>query len=362
MQGPHTTPPDVIPVWYTYCHLVDAGTVDESLGRAREELAAHGARLGYFLSAPGHDFYPHFTHELEALFRFGGCIPAIHARAETADTVLLGLQWFAEGGGLLVRAGEGLDEVGDLRGRRIGLSRSLNPRKVDYRRVTDERGVEVVLGLDGLTRDDVELVDCGRADDWYDDPEAHVPLTGLTEFWSRYGIDPDLRHRPLLPELEAGAIDACFVTDPFDLGYPDYTDFALIGSLARQPDWTLQVGGAPYALTCPRAFADEHPHLVTAYLTGLVRAGRWCNDDPWGAAMVLETSGFYLPAAVTHEKVRATDFVPDLSTENLEALAIVKDFMLSHGFITHDVDLQSWAAPEFLTAARRELDGRPRVT
>ncbi len=47
-----------------------------------------------------------------------------------------------------------------------------------------------------------------------------MPLTGLTEFWSRYGIDPDLRHRPLLPELEAGLIDACFVTDPFDLGYP----------------------------------------------------------------------------------------------------------------------------------------------
>ena len=267
MTGTARMPTDV-QVWYTYCHLIDAGTTDEELGYVAEELARHRARLGYFLSAPGHDFYPHFTHELKGLFRFGGCIPAIHARAEVCDTVLLGLQWLAEGGGLLVRAGEGIDEVSDLRGRRIGLSRSLNPRKVDYRRVTDEKGVEVVLGLNGVRREDVELIDCDRADDWYDKPEAMAPLTGLTEFWSRYGIDPDLRHRPLLPELEAGVIDACFVTDPFDLGYPDYPAFSLIGSLTACPDWTLQVGGAPYALTCTRAFADEHPDLVTAYLTG----------------------------------------------------------------------------------------------
>ena len=351
-----------IPVWYTYCHLVDAGTVDEELGYVAEELAAHGARLGYFLSAPGHDFYPHFTHELPALFRFGGCIPAIHAKAEVVDTVLLGLQWLPEGGGLLVRAGEGAEEVHDLRGRRIGLSRSLNPRKVDYRRVTDERGVEIVLRLHGMDRDDVRLVDCERADDWYDTPQARVPLTGLTEFWSRYGIDPDLRHRPLLPELEAGLIDACFVTDPFDLGYADYPEFALLGSLARHPDWTLQVGGAPYALTCTRAFAEQHPELVTAYLTGLLRAGRWCNADPWAAATLLETTGFFLPAAATHQKLRSVDFVPSLTDELLTAVEIEKDFMLSHRYIAHDVDVHAWAAPELLAAAHRELDRRPAAT
>ncbi len=359
MQGTHAAPSEVVPVWYTYCHLLDAGTVDEELGYVAEELGEHGAELKYFLSAPGHDFYPHFTHELESLFRFGGCIPPIHVKADLVDTVLLGLQWIPEGGGLLVRAGEGIDEVADLRGRRIGLSRSLNRRKVDYRRVTDERGVEVVLGLHGLSRDDVELVDCERADDWYDMPEARVPLAALTEFWSRYGIAPDLRHRPLLPELEAGAIDACFVTDPFDLGYADYQEFDLIGSLARHPDWTLQVGGAPYALTCTRAFAERHPELVTAYLTGLVRAGRRCGADPWATATLLETTGFFLAAGTLHEKIRSVDFVPNLSDENLAALAIEKDFMLGHGYITHDVDVREWAAPEFLAAAHRELDARP---
>jgi ABC-type nitrate/sulfonate/bicarbonate transport system substrate-binding protein len=359
MERPHHPPSEAVQVWYTYCHLIDAGTVDEDLGRVAEELARHGARLQYFLCAPGHDFYPHFTHELPGLFRFGGCIPAIHAKAETCDTVLLGLQWFAEGGGLLVRAGEGIEEVGDLRGRRIGLSRSLNRRKVDYRRVTDERGVEVVLHLHGMSRADVSLLDCDRVDDWYDRQEMRVPLAGLTEFWSRYGIDQDLRHRPLLSELEAGEIDACFVTDPFDLGYQDYPGFSLIGSLARRPDWRLQIGGAPYALTCTRAFAEEHPDLVTAYLTGLVSAGRRCNEDRWATAELLETTGFYLPAATTHEKIRSVDFVPNLSEENLEAVEIEKDFMLSRGHITQDVDVRGWAAPEFLAAAHRKLGARP---
>ncbi len=168
MTGTARLPTDV-QVWYTYCHLIDAGTVDEELGLRRGGARArHGARLGYFLSAPGHDFYPHFTHELEGLFRFGGCIPAIHARAEVCDTVLLGLQWLAEGGGLLVRAGEGIDEVSDLRGRRIGLSRSLNPRKVDYRRVTDERASRSSSGCTACA---------ATTSDW---STATAPTTGTT--------------------------------------------------------------------------------------------------------------------------------------------------------------------------------------
>ena len=273
--------------------------------------------------------------------------------------MLLGLQWLAEGGGLLVRAGEGIDEVGDLRGRRIGLSRSLNPRKVDYRRVTDERGVEVVLaparrgprrGPPCRLRPRRRLVrQAARRGCRWPGSRSSGAATGSTRT-----CVTGRSCRSSRPAL----IDACFVTDPFDLGYPDYPGFALIGSLARHPDWTLQVGGAPYALTCTRAFADEHPDLVTAYLTGLVRAGRRCNDDPWATARLLETTGFFLPAETTHEKIRSVDFVPNLSDENLAALEIEKDFMLGHGYIAHDIDVSAWAAPEFLAAAHRELDER----
>ena len=47
--------------------------------------------------------------------------------------------------------------------------------------------------------------------------------------------------------------------------------------------------------------------------------------------------------------------VPNLSPQNLVSVEIGKDFMLSHGYIKNDFDVQKWAAPEFLEQAAKEL-------
>jgi ABC-type nitrate/sulfonate/bicarbonate transport system substrate-binding protein len=342
---------------YTYCHLLHAGNLDHELGMVEQELARHGARLSYFLSTPSPDFYPHYTHRLDSLFRFGGCIPAIHVKADLVDTLLLGLQWFWEGGGMLVRAHDGIRRVADLAGRRVGLSRSLNATKVDYRRITEERGLELILRLHGMRRDSLDIVDCPFADDWYEGPGMVEPLPDLLDFWRAYGVQADLSQRPLQPELEAGVIDACFVTDPLGLEYADSGSFRLVGSLARQPDRSLQIGGAPYALTCTRRYADEHPELVTSYLRGLIRAGRWWNADPAAATSLLEATGFFPPAVSLLPAVEGLDLVPNLSAANLSALAMVKDWMRERGHISADFDVADWAAPEFLASALCELNG-----
>jgi ABC-type nitrate/sulfonate/bicarbonate transport system substrate-binding protein len=344
-----------VQVWYTYCHVICAGTVDDQLGWTADELMRHGARLDYFRSVPENDFYPHFIHNLDGLFRFGGCIPPIHVQADLRDTLLLGLQWFWEGGGMLVRSDDDIHRMTDLRGRRIGISRSLNPVKSDYRRITEERGIESMLLLNGMSRDDVEIVDCPFADDWYDGPEMEAPQVRLAELWRLRDVQKDLKHRPLEAQLEAGVIDACFVTDPFDTKYMESGTSKLIESLYRYPDWTHHVTNTPWALTCTRTFADQHPELVTAYLKGMVRVGRWCNADRWAAAELLEKTDFYPPREVTYESIKRVDFVPNLSPMNLKAVGIEKDFMLSHGYIKNDFDVGEWAAPEFLEAASREL-------
>ena len=341
---------------YTYCHLLHAGIVDHELGWAGEELARHGARLRYFLSTPAPDFYPHYTHGLDSLFRFGGCIPAIHAKADLVDTLLLGVQWFWEGGGMLVRADDGIERMADLAGRRVGLSRSLNTAKVDYRRVTEEQGIDLLLRLHGMHRDDLRIVDCPFPDDWYEGPDMAEPVQDLLDFWRLYGVPADLLQRPLQPELEAGVIDACFVTDPFGLEYADAESVKLVGSLARHADRSLQVGGAPYALTCTRRFADEHPELVTAYLRGLVRTGRWCNAERQAMAALLEATGFFPPVATMLPALEPLDFVPNLSAAGLTTIGALKDSMLEHGHIRHDFDVSDWAAPEFLRAANQALD------
>ena len=59
----------------------------------------------------------------------------------------------------------------------------------------------------------------------------------------------------------------------------------------------------------------------------------------------------------TYRGNKDIDLVPNLSPQNLVSVEIGKDFMLSHGYIKNDFDVQKWAAPEFLEKAARELLG-----
>lgn len=356
MPTPETGSHDGVGVRYTYCHLLHAGTVDHELGWVARELAAWGAHLRYFLSDPDPDFYPHYTHGLSDLFRFGGCIPSIQVKADLVDTMLLGLQSFWEGGGLLVRAGDAIRSVADLAGRRVGLSRSRNATKVDYRRVTEEHGIGLVLARHGMDASDVRVVDRPYADDWYEGPGTAAPMPDLFDFWRTYGVPADLLQQPLRPDLEAGLIDACFVTDPLGSGYADAETVRLVAGLSYTSGVDLHVGGSPYALTCTRRFADDHPELVTAYLRGLVRAGRWANTHPAESASLLEATGFFPPAAAMLRAAAPVDFVPNLSSANLAAVEAKKAWMLDRGYVRHDLDVARWAAPEFLAAALRDLD------
>ena len=52
---------------------------------------------------------------------------------------------------------------------------------------------------------------------------------------------------------------------------------------------------------------------------------------------------------------RDRDMVPNLSLQNLAAIEIGKDFMLSHGYIKNDFDVHKWAAPEFAEEAAKQL-------
>ena len=47
--------------------------------------------------------------------------------------------------------------------------------------------------------------------------------------------------------------------------------------------------------------------------------------------------------------------VPNLSAQNMAMVNIGKNFMLEHGYIKNDFDVEKWAAPEFLVQAAKEL-------
>jgi ABC-type nitrate/sulfonate/bicarbonate transport system substrate-binding protein len=62
------------------------------------------------------------------------------------------------------------------------------------------------------------------------------------------------------------------------------------------------------------------------------------------AAAILDKQTFYLDVEDTYRGIKDVDMVPNMSPQNLAAIEIGKDFMLSHGYIKNDFDVHEWAA------------------
>ena len=142
-------------VWFTNCPMVSANNVDQELGWCREEFKKIGVEYAYFRHAPENNWYPHYIHNLDNLIRFGGLYPPIHVHADLRRTRLLGATWVHEGGCMAVRARDPIFRMKDLKGKKIGLSKSLNTIKNDWWRIQEHMGIENMLRLNDMTMDDV---------------------------------------------------------------------------------------------------------------------------------------------------------------------------------------------------------------
>jgi ABC-type nitrate/sulfonate/bicarbonate transport system substrate-binding protein len=345
-------------VWYTNCPLVSASNVDQELGWTREEFKKIGVKYAFMRSTPENDWYPHYIHNLDNLIRFGGLFPPVHVHADIRRTRLLGVTHAPhEGGCMIVRARDDIYRMIDLKGRKIGLSKSLNTIKCDWWRIQEEQGIELMLRMNGMSRDDVQIVEFPYPDDWYNNPEmVGPPMENPSELWLKRDHKHDLAFRPLETALEKGIVDAIYTqSKPFQHLQEATGKFKAIEDLSSYPDWTLQVANIPAAITCTEEMAVKHPELVLTFMKGMIKVGRWANEHKHAAAAILDKQTFYLDVEDTYEGIKHMDLVPNLSPQNLVSVEIGKDFMLSHGYIKNDFDVNQWAAPEFLEKAAKEL-------
>ena len=186
-------------------------TSTRSLGWVREELKKIGVEYKFLRSVAGNNWYPHYIHNMDNLIRVGGCFPAIHANADVRRTRLIGLTHvMPEGGCMLVRARDDIHRMSDLKGKKIGLSKSLNTIKNDWWRCQEEQGIELMLMVNDMTRDDVEIVEFPYPDDWYDKPEMLAPMYNPSELWLKRDHKHDLAFRPLETALLSGKVDAIY--------------------------------------------------------------------------------------------------------------------------------------------------------
>ncbi|MFC1696226.1 ABC transporter substrate-binding protein [Pseudomonadota bacterium] len=344
-------------VYYTNCPLISASNVDQELGWTREEFKKLGVKYAFMRSVRETDWYPHYIHNQDNLIRFGGLFPPIQVNADMRKTRLLGLTHVPyEGGCMLVRAKDNIFRMSDLKGKRIALSKSLNTLKNDWWRIQEEQGIEMMLRMNGMTRNDVKIVEFPYPDDWYNNPAMLDPMENPSELWLKRDHKRDLAFRPAETALLEGKVDAIYTQSKVFQHLQEATgELAAIEDLSRYPDWRLQVANIPAAITCTDVMAEEHPELVVAFMKGMIRVGRWANEYKHAAAAILNRQTFYLDVEDTYRGIKDMDMVPNLSAQNLAMVNIGKDFMLSHGYIKNDFDVNKWAAPEFFEQAAREL-------
>jgi ABC-type nitrate/sulfonate/bicarbonate transport system substrate-binding protein len=336
---------------------VSASNVDQELGWTREEYKKIGVKYDFFRNARENDFYPHYIHNLDNLIRFGGLFPPVQVHADIRRTKLLGLTHVPyEGGAMMVRARDDIYRMTDLKGKKIGLSKSMNRIKNDWWRIQEEQGIELMLRMNGMTRKDVEIVEFPYADDWYNNPKILEPLYNPSDLWLQRDHKHDLAFRPLETALLTGVVDAIYNQSKVCQHLQEATGkIKAIEDLSKYPDWTLQVANIPAAITCTDVMAEQHPELAVTFLKGMIKVGRWANEHKHAAAAILDKQTFYLDVEDTYRGIKDVDMVPNLSPQNLVAVEIGKDFMVSHGYIKNDFDVSAWAAPELLEQAAKEL-------
>ncbi len=344
-------------VYYTNCPLVSASNIDQELGWTKEEFKKIRVQYAFLRSRAENNWYPHYIHNMDNLIRFGGLFPPIAVHADIRRTRLLGTTQVYEGGCMMVRARDDIYRMSDLKGKKIGLSKSLNTIKNDWWRIQEEQGIELMLRLNGMTRNDVQIVEFPYPDDWYDKPEmVGPPMENPSELWLKRDHKHDLAFRPLETALEKGVVDAIYTQSKVLQQLSEATgNFKAIEDLSRYPDWTLQIANLPAAITCTAEMAEKHPELAVTFMKGMIKVGRWANDHKHAAAAILDKQTFYLDIEHTYRGIKDVDLVPNLSPQNLVSVEIGKDFMLSHGYIKNDFDVHEWAAPEFLEQAAKEL-------
>ena len=213
---------------------------------------------------------------------------------------------------MLVRARDDIFRMKDLKGKKIGLSKSLNTIKNDWWRARRSRASRLMLMLNDMTRDDVEIVEFPYPDDWYDKPEMLEPMYNPSELWLKRDHKHDLAFRPLETALLTGKVDAIYTqTGPFQHIQEATGQIKAIENLANYPDWTLQGANIPATFTVSDVVCEEHPEIVVAILKGLIKVGRWANEYKRAAAAILDKQTYYLDVEDTYYGIQRVDMVPE---------------------------------------------------
>lgn len=327
-------------IWYTRCPVPTTSGIAQHFRWLHDEFGNRNIRLE---SIRGSDDpavrVSHFDHTHPNMFREGGNVPPIWARANGRDTAVVGITWIDEEQVILVRADSDIKTLADLRGRRLGLPKH-DSNIVDVGRGQDLRGLLTAVQLAGLKRDEVTFVDL-FIEGGYDLREQNDRVSE--------------RHHLTSEALLAGEVDAIYAKGSTSATLIEQHGFRPLADINANPDPFVRVNaGTPRPITVNRKLAVENPEIVARYLAVLLRTANWAEQHPEEVikAVAAETGS-------TEEAVRRgygpelhLHFQPKLSDQYVRGLELQKNYLFEEGFIRNDFDYQSWIVREPLELAQ----------
>ncbi|MEV4458701.1 ABC transporter substrate-binding protein [Microbispora sp. NPDC049633] len=333
-------------VWFTRCPVPTASGLAYATGRLTARYADLGVEVGILQDAPLEIARHHYDHDLVGLIREGGNVPAIAARAEGARTRLVGLTWIDEGQSIVVRPDSPITSPAALRGARIAVPGWAATRDTSHARAMALHGFKGALGLAGLTLDDVEFVE--------------VPLDPVVPPGRIRAERAAPRFREL-DELAAGRVDAVYVKGAAALEAA-HVRGAVVGIDLDAVPWRRSRvnNGTPRPITVHEDLLQSHSELVVEFLVETLRAADWATGDPDGVREVLaaETGSGAQGVLLAYREGFHRTLHPTLDEERVDLLRIQKAFLLRHGFLSADFDLDAWIDPQPLRLAYERLAAR----
>ena len=336
-RAPSAPQSDPAELWYTRCPVPTATGIALRQGWLQQEFARSGITLkSVRASADRAVRESHYNHSLSGMFREGGNVPPIWARANGQDTVVVGITWVDEEQLLLVRGDSDIHSLADIKGRRLGVPKHAT-KHVDVGRAEDLHAFVTSLALAGITTNDVELVDV----------EAE-------EFDLKEVIDRDLTLRPTIRALQAGTVDVAYAKGSTSATLVETLGLRPLLDINANPDRFVRVNaGTPRPITVDRTLATERPDLVARYLAVLLQTARWAerHPDPVVAAIAAETANSEASVRRGYGPQLHHRFTPELSEQYVKGLELQKNFLRDGGFIAGDFGFAGWIFPEPLKRA-----------
>ena len=330
-------------IWFTRCPVPTATGLAYQLGWLQDEFARDGIALRTLQETGGELARHHYDHNLETLIREGGNLLALPARAQGADTRLIGLTWIDEWQSILVRPGSGIRHPADLEGKRLPLpvfrraDIEENRRGRSIARGMSLAGYHGALASAGLGLADVILEEVGSPD--------QTPGYNL---WQ--GI----------AALVRGNVDAVYVKGAAAVEAARAAGVEVGIDLDALPEKRFRVNnGTPRPITVHRAFLERHYALVVRFLAQTLRAAEWARRHHDEVLAVLQAETQAGPDAVrtAYREGFHAALAPDLSEERVALFEQQKNFQLAHGFLDRDVDVRAWADHGPLADAQALLAG-----